>query len=130
MDLVVHQVDQLEHVDVADRDRLLERLTRPSVDEIVLAVSRRRPAFLQQQLLRHGVQLCVGLAAGAARALLLKPELQADAARLAHHLIVEDEVRVLLLVLEPLADLLCIDVFADAVRAVSVLGAVHRSPIA
>jgi hypothetical protein len=32
VDLVIHQVVQLEHVDEADRDRLVERLARAAVD--------------------------------------------------------------------------------------------------
>ena len=38
MDLVVHQVMQLQHVDVANTDRLRKRLTGTTVEEIGLAV--------------------------------------------------------------------------------------------
>src|SRR6516165_8571575 len=38
VDLVVHQVEQLEDVDVADRDRVLERLAGPAVEQARLTV--------------------------------------------------------------------------------------------
>ena len=64
VDLVLHQVDQLEHVDVADRHRLVERLARAAVEQRLLAEDRRAatPVF-EQHLLGHarrglGVEPC------------------------------------------------------------------------
>ena len=41
MYLVFHQVNQLHHVDVADRYRLVKRFAGAAVDEHLLAVGRR-----------------------------------------------------------------------------------------
>src|ERR1035438_6067036 len=49
VDLVVNQVGKFEHVDITDRDRLLELVTRHAVVEIRLAGSRQF-AFRQQRL--------------------------------------------------------------------------------
>jgi hypothetical protein len=43
VDLVVHQVVQLQDVHVADRHRVRERLTRTAVEEIGLAVLLDHP---------------------------------------------------------------------------------------
>ena len=42
VDLVFHQVDELEHVDVADGHRLVERFAGAAVEQLCLAVDRRR----------------------------------------------------------------------------------------
>ena len=45
MHLVVHQVVQLHHVDVAHGGKLLERLARPPVVKLGLAVDRQAGLF-------------------------------------------------------------------------------------
>src|SRR5262249_2619992 len=44
-DLVLHQVHQLQHVDVADRPLLVELLARPPVAQLDLAALRRPARF-------------------------------------------------------------------------------------
>jgi hypothetical protein len=45
VDLVIHQVVQLEHVDEADRDRLIERLTGAAIEKLsILPSAASRPA--------------------------------------------------------------------------------------
>ena len=46
MHLVIDQVVQLQHVDVADRRFLFERLTRSAIHQTTLAMARQ-PSFFQ-----------------------------------------------------------------------------------
>jgi len=54
-------VHQLHHVDVAHRDRLVERLTAATIKERLLAVDRRSLALLKQDSFRLLLQLTLPL---------------------------------------------------------------------
>src|SRR5687767_8286235 len=58
VDLVLHQVVELEHVDVADRHAMVERLSRAPVEQLRLAVARQAGALqrIADVLLRCAVE--------------------------------------------------------------------------
>src|SRR3990172_8012304 len=115
VDLVLHQVHQLHHVDVAHSDRLVERVSRPAVVQELFAVDGRRQAPLQEHTVGQGIQVPPGLPPYAVQTLLLQPHLQADPRRLAYLLLVEYRLRVVLGLPQPGENPVDVHVLADTV---------------
>ena len=124
MDLVLHQVHELQHVDVADGDRLVERFARSAVIQDLLSVDRRREPALEQHLLRQCIQFAILLALDLAQPLLLEPQLEAHARRLPDPAVIEDSGRVMAFALEPLVYLLDVYPLANAIRQAIAAGVV------
>ncbi len=89
MYLVLYQVHQLHHVDVADRYRLVERFAAAAVEEYLLAVGRRGCALLKGQFLGAQIEIAHGLLAYSLLTLLLQPKLQGGAFGLAQKVLIK-----------------------------------------